>query len=261
MAAPIAYTAAVRTYTSELSDCDAAYEASGNAAAHVRAAAEKVSPATLAVSVTSASPPRHDPVTTAARPRHARGTTAARPRHHRGTPAARPRHHRGTPAARPRHRRGTPAAHDPVTPPHIAAVCFFARAVRVDHRPSITTAARDVNGTTFADWSSGGRYESRSTSRLHHSRLRMRRRPVPRSGDEPRGRIRRGKGKNVRQPRSSAQSHRRRGSSRVARSNRPRDQGFLIPLQADFVRSESAPPFVFHFEDRVSGTGTRPDVG
>src|SRR6202008_2166787 len=61
---------------------------------------------------------------------------------------------------------------------------------------------RDLFGTAFANCY--GQYESRKTSRLHRSRVRLGCCPVPRGGAEPRSELRRRKGQVLREPRSSS---------------------------------------------------------
>src|SRR4051794_26202639 len=90
-------------------------------------------------------------------------------------------------------------------------------------RARAVAGARELNGTTIATrgTSHGGAYEPRSSTRVHESRLRVRRGALPRSGDEPRGELRGGEGHGVPPSRASSQPHGhvgaapRRGASRL----------------------------------------------
>ena len=69
--------------------------------------------------------------------------------------------------------------------------------------------------------------ESRSASRLHDPRLRLRHRQVPRGGDEPRSRLRRRKGTSLRQPRTPAESHGFSGKARHGLASRLHQKSLL----------------------------------
>src|SRR5436190_19681148 len=73
----------------------------------------------------------------------------------------------------------------------------------------------------------GGCHEFCPAPRLLDSRLRLRRRPLSRTGYEPRSHVRRGKGEGLREPFAPAEPYRRRRTPRIGCPNRPRDESFL----------------------------------